>query len=134
MSQLPAIGYNVAIEWGYYAYTGLSALLVLLTIAVDRSYKAKRKARVKRLDTFIRVVYPLAILSVVGLFWLVYRAGSRTAGGQDDVRLGVAIIMVLLLVSSTLAVLWPDHFDWKSLRGYNDPDASETIEPTGADA
>ncbi|MGN6486094.1 MAG: ABC transporter substrate-binding protein, partial [Thermomicrobiales bacterium] len=67
--QLPDIGYTVAIEWGYYAYIALSALLVLLTIAVDRSYKAKRMVRVRRLDTFIRVMYPVAILAVAAAYW-----------------------------------------------------------------
>jgi len=72
-SQLPDIGYTVAIEWGYYVYIGLSALLVLLTIAVDRSYKAKRFARVKKLDTFIRTMYPAAILLAVGTYgWIYY--------------------------------------------------------------
>ncbi|MGN6484019.1 MAG: hypothetical protein ACTHMX_06410, partial [Thermomicrobiales bacterium] len=72
-SQLPDIGYTVAIEWGYYVYIGLSAVLVLLTIAVDRSFKAKRFARVRRLDTFIRTMYPLAILAAVCVYgWLFY--------------------------------------------------------------
>jgi hypothetical protein len=69
-SQLPDIGYTVAIEWGYYVYIGLSALLVLATIAVDRSYKAKRMARVRTLDTIIRVGYPIAIFAVVGIYWM----------------------------------------------------------------
>lgn len=71
-SQLPDIGYTVAIEWGYYVYIGLSAVLVLLTIAVERSYKAKRFARVRKLDTFIRTMYPLAILAAVGVYGWVY--------------------------------------------------------------
>lgn len=68
-NQLPEIGYTVAIEWGYYAYLWMSAILILLTIAVDRSYKAKRFARVRKLDTFIRTAYPLAILMVVATYW-----------------------------------------------------------------
>ncbi|MGB3328421.1 MAG: ABC transporter substrate-binding protein [Thermomicrobiales bacterium] len=72
-SQLPDIGYTVAIEWGYYVYIGLSAILVLLTIAVDRSYKAKRFARVRRLDIAIRTLYPLAILAAVLIYaWTYY--------------------------------------------------------------
>jgi ABC-type branched-subunit amino acid transport system substrate-binding protein len=71
---LPEIGYTVAIEWGYYAYLWMSAILILLTIAVDRSYKAKRYARVRKLDTLIRTCYPLAILAVVaGYWWQFYR-------------------------------------------------------------
>jgi ABC-type branched-subunit amino acid transport system substrate-binding protein len=131
-TQLPSIGYNVAIEWGYYAYIGLSALLVLLTIAVDRSFKAKRRARTRRLDNYLRIMYPLAILSVVGLYWLVYREGSRSSGGQDDIRLGVIVITGMLLLISASVVFWPDHFDWRSLRGYNDPDLSSTLEASPA--
>ena len=131
-SQLPAIGYNVAIEWGYYAYIGLSANLVLLTIAVDRSFKAKRRARVRRLDNFLRIMYPLAILSVVALYWLVYRSGERSSGGQNDIRLGVSVITGVLLALSALVVFWPDHFDWRSMRGYNDPDLSSTLEAAPA--
>lgn len=127
-TQLPAIGYNVAIEWGYYAYIGLSALLVLLTIAVDRSFKAKRRARTRLLDNYIRIMYPLAIAAIVGLYWLVYRESGRSAGGQDDIRLGVIVIMGVLLALSAFVVLWPDHFDWRSLRGYNDPDLTSTLE------
>jgi ABC-type branched-subunit amino acid transport system substrate-binding protein len=69
-TQLPDIGYTVAIEWGYYAYIGLSALLVLLTVAVDRSYKAKRMARVRTLDAVVRIGYPLAIFAVVAVYWI----------------------------------------------------------------
>ncbi len=127
-SQLPAIGYNVAIEWGYYAYIGLSAILVLLTIAVERSFKAKRRARVRRLDNFLRIMYPLAIASIVALYWLVYRTDARSSGGQDDIRFGVVVITGVLLALSALVVLWPDHFDWRSMRGYNDPDLSTTLE------
>ena len=68
-NQLPEIGYTVAIEWGYYAYLWMSAVLILLTIAVDRSYKAKRFARVRKLDAFIRTAYPLSILVVIGAYW-----------------------------------------------------------------
>jgi hypothetical protein len=127
-TQLPAIGYNVAIEWGYYAYIGLSALLVLLTIAVDRSFKAKRRARTRRLDNYLRIMYPLAIVSIVGLYWLVFRESGRSSGGQDDIRLGVIVITVGLLLISAFVEFWPDHFDWRSLRGYNEPDLTSTLE------
>jgi hypothetical protein len=50
----------------------MSAILILLTIAVDRSYKAKRYARVRKLDTLIRTCYPLAILAVVAAYWWQY--------------------------------------------------------------
>lgn len=72
--QLPDIGYTVAIEWGYYVYIGLSAATVLLTIAVDRSYRAKRMTRGRRIDAVMRTLYPLTILGTVFIYWWVYYA------------------------------------------------------------
>ena len=62
---LPDIGYTVAIEWGFYIYIGLSALLVLVNITIERWYKARRYAAVAQLDRIARVVYPVVILAVV---------------------------------------------------------------------
>jgi ABC-type branched-subunit amino acid transport system substrate-binding protein len=67
-SNLPDIGYTVAIEWGYYAYIGLSAVLVLINITIDRWYKAKRFAAVRQLDRIARVVYPVVLLVVVAAY------------------------------------------------------------------
>jgi hypothetical protein len=64
-SNLPEVGYTVAIEWGFYIYIGLSALLVLVNITIDRWYKARRYAAVAQLDRLARIVYPMVILVVV---------------------------------------------------------------------
>ena len=64
-SNLPEVGYTVAIEWGFYIYIGLSALLVLVNITIERWYKARRYAAVAQLDRIARIVYPLVILAVV---------------------------------------------------------------------
>ncbi len=71
-NQLPNIGYTVAIEWGFYVYIGLSAMLVLLNVAVDRSFRAKYFARVRKLDIAIRTLYPLAILATIAVYWIKY--------------------------------------------------------------
>ncbi|HWV35376.1 MAG TPA: ABC transporter substrate-binding protein [Thermomicrobiales bacterium] len=71
-NQLPDIGYTVSIEWGYYLYIALAAVLVFLNIAVDRSFKAKRFARVRKLDILIRVIYPVAIIITVSVYWFKY--------------------------------------------------------------
>ncbi|MGI8485592.1 MAG: ABC transporter substrate-binding protein [Thermomicrobiales bacterium] len=71
-NQIPNIGYTVAIEWGFYVYIGLAAVLVLLNIAVDRSYNAKQFARVRRLDIAIRVIYPMAIAGTILVYWMKY--------------------------------------------------------------
>jgi branched-chain amino acid transport system substrate-binding protein len=67
-SNLPDIGYTVAIEWGFYAYIALSALLVLINIMIDRWYKAKRYAAVRQLDRLARIIYPLVLLIVVAAY------------------------------------------------------------------
>ena len=67
---LPEIGYTVAIEWGYYTYIALSAMLVLINILIDRWYKRKRYVAVRRLDLFARILYPTVILIVITLYVL----------------------------------------------------------------
>ncbi|MFT4039943.1 MAG: ABC transporter substrate-binding protein, partial [Thermomicrobiales bacterium] len=67
-SNLPDVGYTVAIEWGYYLYIGLSAVLVLVNITIERWYKAKRYAAVEQLDRIARVMYPMVILLVVAAY------------------------------------------------------------------
>lgn len=129
-SQLPEIGYNVAIEWGYYAYIGLSAILVLLTVAVDRAYKAKRKTRVRRLDSFIRAAYPFTIGVIVAIYFTVYRTGNRSSGGQTDIRLGIVAVLGILLVVSAVMVLWPDRFGLRSLRGKHNASSGSPAEST----
>lgn len=69
-SNLPEIGYTVAIEWGYYTYIALSAGLVLVNILIDRWYKQRRYVAVRRLDRFARILYPAVILVVIGLYVL----------------------------------------------------------------
>ncbi|HWK80315.1 MAG TPA: ABC transporter substrate-binding protein [Thermomicrobiales bacterium] len=71
-SQMPDIGYIVAIEWGYYAYITLAAFVVMLSIAVGRSYKDKRYVRVRQIDIMLRTLYPLVIAIVVGIYWWVF--------------------------------------------------------------
>ncbi|MGC4104770.1 MAG: ABC transporter substrate-binding protein [Thermomicrobiales bacterium] len=76
-NQMPNIGYTVAIEWGYYAYITLAAIVVMLTISVGRSYKDKRFARVRQIDLLLRGVYPLAILIIMVVYWWMFY-GSRS--------------------------------------------------------
>ena len=65
---LPDVGYTVAIEWGYYLYIGLSALLVLVNITIERWYRARRFAAVEQLDRMARIVYPVVILAMVAVY------------------------------------------------------------------
>lgn len=65
---LPEIGYTVAIEWGYYVYIALAALLVLLNITIERWYKARRFAAVRQLDLIARIVYPVVLAITIGVY------------------------------------------------------------------
>lgn len=67
-NQLPDIGYTVAIEWGFYAYIGFSAVLVLFNIVVERLHENKRYATVRRLDYGARILYPVLVLGVVAMY------------------------------------------------------------------
>lgn len=49
---------------------GLSAVLVLFNIVVERLYKGKRYAAVKRLDVAARILYPAVVLGMA-LFYVV---------------------------------------------------------------
>jgi hypothetical protein len=65
---LPSVGYTVALEWGFYVYIGLSALLVLINITIERWYKAKHFAAVQQLDLFARIFYPVVLLVVIAAY------------------------------------------------------------------
>ncbi|MCC7022061.1 MAG: ABC transporter substrate-binding protein [Thermomicrobiales bacterium] len=71
-NSLPDVGYTVAIEWGYYVFIALTALLVLINISIERLYKAKRFLAVSQLDWIARVVYPLVLLIVVVIYAVKY--------------------------------------------------------------
>lgn len=71
-NSLPDVGYTVAIEWGYYVFIALSALLVLINISIERLYKAKRYLAVNQLDWIARIVYPLVLLFAVMIYAVKY--------------------------------------------------------------
>lgn len=71
-SQLPEIGYTVAIEWGFYAYIALSAVLVVVNMSIERLVKQKRFAAAERLDVVARVMYPVVVLGVIGVYATIY--------------------------------------------------------------
>jgi len=71
-SQLPEIGYTVAIEWGFYVYFAISTLMLLLNVAVERNFKAKRYRRVQRLDMLIRTMFPVTVLLTIVGYWIKY--------------------------------------------------------------
>jgi hypothetical protein len=73
-STLPQVGYNVAIEWGFYAFIFLSSICILIGLIGDRLYEQRRFTDLRRLDIFARVFYPMYVLVVV-LAYVVHFAG-----------------------------------------------------------
>lgn len=69
-NSLPNVGYTVAIEWLYYVYIGLSAALVLISITVDRWYKAKRLVAARQLDLIAQIGYPAVLIIVITAYAL----------------------------------------------------------------
>lgn len=69
-NSLPNVGYTVAIEWLYYVYIGLSAGLVLISITVDRWYKAKRLVAARQLDLIAQIGYPAILIIVITAYAL----------------------------------------------------------------
>ena len=65
---LPQVGYTVAIEWGFYAFIFLAATCVLVALAGDRLYEARRLSDLRRLDIFSRIYYPAFIVFVVLIY------------------------------------------------------------------
>ena len=66
---LPEVGYTVAIEWIFYAFIFLSALLILIGIVGQRLHRERRLTALAHLNVVARVVYPLFIVLVALVYW-----------------------------------------------------------------
>lgn len=71
-SQLPSVNYTVAIEWAYYAFIALSALTIMIGMLGDRLYEARELTKLRHLNTFARIGYPLVIIAVIAWYWVQY--------------------------------------------------------------
>ncbi|MDJ0780914.1 MAG: ABC transporter substrate-binding protein [Desulfosarcinaceae bacterium] len=71
-SQLPDIGYLVALDYIYFATYALLLSGIIISVAVLVAYLRGRELLVKRLEMIGRVVQPLYFFTAIGIFILLY--------------------------------------------------------------
>jgi ABC-type branched-subunit amino acid transport system substrate-binding protein len=64
-SSLPQVAYTVAIEWAYYAFIVLSGLTIVVTLVGRKWTDERQLAKVRTLDRFMRIAYPVYVALVV---------------------------------------------------------------------
>ena len=69
-NRLPSVGYTVVIEWWFYVFIIMSAILILLGIVIDHYQKAKRPGTVRRLVVSARVAFPLVIVAMAAAYYI----------------------------------------------------------------
>jgi hypothetical protein len=55
----------VAIEWAYYAFIVLSGLTIVVTLVGRKWTDERQLAKVRTLDRFMRIAYPVYVALVV---------------------------------------------------------------------
>ena len=68
-ASLPNVDYSVAIQWAYYAFIALSALVVLEGIFSHKLNEDGSLNAARRLDIIARVIYPLGVLAIIFTYW-----------------------------------------------------------------
>ena len=68
-ASLPNVDYSVAIQWAYYAFIALSALVVLEGIFSHKLNEDGSLNAGRRLDAIARVLYPLGVLAIILTYW-----------------------------------------------------------------
>ncbi len=68
-ASLPNVDYSVAIQWAYYAFIALSALVVLEGIFSHKLNEDGSLNAARRLDVIARVIYPLGVLAIIFTYW-----------------------------------------------------------------
>jgi branched-chain amino acid transport system substrate-binding protein len=72
ISQLPNIGYLVALDYMYFAVYVLVLLGIFITVAKHRALRKEKNVLAKRLDYFGRVFQPIYIIIGIGIFAYLY--------------------------------------------------------------
>ncbi len=67
-SDLPGVGYIVALDYVFYSIYVLITIELILTIINHRQYSKENEALVERINRISRVVYPVVILIGIALF------------------------------------------------------------------
>lgn len=68
-ASLPNVDYSVAIQWAYYAFIALSALVVLEGIFSHKLNEDGSLNAARRLDITARILYPLGVLAIAFSYW-----------------------------------------------------------------
>jgi ABC-type branched-subunit amino acid transport system substrate-binding protein len=68
-ASLPNVDYSVAIQWAYYAFIALSALVVLEGIFAHKLNQDGSLNAARQLDIIARVIYPLGVALIVFTYW-----------------------------------------------------------------
>ena len=68
-ASLPNVDYSVAIQWAYYAFIALSALVVLEGIFSHKFNEDGALNAARRLDVTARILYPLGVLAIALSYW-----------------------------------------------------------------
>ncbi|MER7112525.1 hypothetical protein [Streptomyces sp. NPDC000229] len=71
-SSLPDVEYNVAIEWGYYAFIFLAATCVLVALISGRLVEKNNVVGWRNLNIAARIYYPVFCLAVVLAYVMAY--------------------------------------------------------------
>ena len=71
-SQLPDIGYLVALDYMYYAVYVLILSGIVITVAKHRAFRRGNNILAKRLDYFGRMFQPIYIVIGIGIFVYLY--------------------------------------------------------------
>ncbi|MFN8484488.1 MAG: ABC transporter substrate-binding protein [Anaerolineae bacterium] len=72
---LPEVGYTVAIEYGFYAFFGLTLAAVFLALIGSRLYKQGHEEILTRVDVAARIIFPLVVLAF--LVWYIVQYVPR---------------------------------------------------------
>lgn len=70
--QLPEVGYTTAIEYVFYIFFGLSVFSILVGIVDDHLLLKGNVVVAQRLERSARIIYVLAIVVTVAVFWIVF--------------------------------------------------------------
>jgi ABC-type branched-subunit amino acid transport system substrate-binding protein len=68
-TSLPAVGYTLAIEYGFYVFFALTLGSVFLALIGSRLYKSGREEILRRIDLAARIVFPIIVL--IAIVWYV---------------------------------------------------------------
>jgi branched-chain amino acid transport system substrate-binding protein len=67
---LPDVGYNVAIDWAFYAFIALCAGCILVGLLGDYYFENRQLGALRHLDIVARTIYLAIVLGVIAAYWM----------------------------------------------------------------